>query len=153
MLFVQTSAPVGWTKVTTHNDKALRVVNGTVGTGGSSAFSSVFASRTPSGSVSVSGSVGSTTLDTSTMPSHQHIGGTRVIHDADSGVYGITADQGNTAYPVSRYSVNATYHMDYTSYNGSSGAHSHSFSGSGSFTGTALDFAVQYVDVIIATKD
>src|SRR5712671_6740374 len=29
LLFQQTSAPTGWTKDTTHNDKALRVVSGT----------------------------------------------------------------------------------------------------------------------------
>jgi len=30
-VFFQSSAPTGWTKVTTHNDKALRVVSGTGG--------------------------------------------------------------------------------------------------------------------------
>ena len=34
MLFQQTAAPTGWTKDTTHNDKALRITSGTVGTGG-----------------------------------------------------------------------------------------------------------------------
>ena len=29
MLFQQTSAPTGWTKITTHNDKAIRVAPGT----------------------------------------------------------------------------------------------------------------------------
>jgi hypothetical protein len=38
MLFQQTAAPTGWTKDTTHNDKALRLTSGTVGTGGSVAF-------------------------------------------------------------------------------------------------------------------
>jgi hypothetical protein len=59
MLFQQTSAPTGWTKQTTHNDKALRVVSGSASSGGSTAFTSVFASRTPSGSVSGSNSGGS----------------------------------------------------------------------------------------------
>ena len=30
-VFFQTSAPTGWTKVTTHNDKTLRVVTGNNG--------------------------------------------------------------------------------------------------------------------------
>ena len=47
MLFQQTAAPTGWTKQTTHNDKALRLQTGTVGTGGSVAFSTAFA--TPAG--------------------------------------------------------------------------------------------------------
>lgn len=43
MLFAQASAPTGWTKQTTHNDKSLRVVSGTGGgSGGSVAFSTVF---------------------------------------------------------------------------------------------------------------
>jgi hypothetical protein len=42
MLFQQSAAPTGWTKQTTHNDKALRLTSGSVGTGGSSAFSTVF---------------------------------------------------------------------------------------------------------------
>ena len=63
MLFAQTSAPTGWTKSTTHNNKALRVVSGTAGSGGSNAFTNTLASRginansgnaTAGGNVSVS---------------------------------------------------------------------------------------------------
>ena len=46
MLFVQTAAPTGWTKGVTHNDKALRLVTGTASSGGTTAFTSVFTSRT-----------------------------------------------------------------------------------------------------------
>ena len=42
MLFQQTTAPTGWTKQTTHNDKALRVVSGTASSGGTLAFTTVF---------------------------------------------------------------------------------------------------------------
>lgn len=55
-VFVQTSAPTGWTKLTTHNDKSLRVVNGTAGSGGTVAFSSVFGSIRQ-----LTGTIGSTT--------------------------------------------------------------------------------------------
>jgi hypothetical protein len=51
MLFQQTSAPTSWTKITTHNNKALRVVNGSAGSGGSTAFTSIFTSRAVSGSI------------------------------------------------------------------------------------------------------
>lgn len=44
MLFDSTNAPTGWTKNTTHNDKALRLVSGSVTTGGSSSFSTVLSS-------------------------------------------------------------------------------------------------------------
>ena len=43
MLFYQSAAPTGWTKLTTNNNKALRVVSGTGGgTGGSNTFTSAF---------------------------------------------------------------------------------------------------------------
>jgi len=43
MVFFQTAAPTGWTKSTSHNDKALRVVSGDGGgSGGSTGFSSAF---------------------------------------------------------------------------------------------------------------
>ena len=63
MLFQQTNAPTGWTKVTTHNNKALRVVSGSASSGGSNAFTNTLASRginanaanaTQGGNVSVS---------------------------------------------------------------------------------------------------
>jgi hypothetical protein len=57
MLFQQTSAPTGWTKDTTHNDKALRIVSGTASSGGTTAFSSVFG-----------GNTGGTTLTNSHLP-------------------------------------------------------------------------------------
>jgi len=62
MLFQQTSAPLGWTKQTSHNDKALRVVSGTAGSGGSNAFSTVFAQTT----------TGNHTLALSEIASHAH---------------------------------------------------------------------------------
>jgi hypothetical protein len=61
-LFVQTSAPTGWTKVTTYDNYALRIVSGTAGTGGSVAFTTAFAS----------GSTGAYTLATADIPSHKH---------------------------------------------------------------------------------
>jgi hypothetical protein len=73
MLFQQTAAPTGWTKITTHNNKALRVVNGTASSGGTTGFTTVFASRTPGGSLSgtnINGAVSATTLTTAQMPSH-----------------------------------------------------------------------------------
>lgn len=64
MSFNQTAAPTGWTKDTTAalNDSIMRIVTGTVGSGGSTAFST-FNGQT---------SVGATTLSTTQMPSHAH---------------------------------------------------------------------------------
>ncbi len=127
MLFAQTAAPTGWTKSTTHNNKALRVVSGTASSGGSVAFTTAFASQ------AVSGSVGSTTLTTNEMPSHNHLAGTN------------TAGLQTTKGGVSRRAADAGGAV--TSSTGGGGSHNHTF------TGTAINLAVQYVDVIIATKD
>ena len=42
MLFQQSSAPTGWTKQTTHDNKALRVVTGSASSGGSNTFAAAF---------------------------------------------------------------------------------------------------------------
>ena len=77
LTFYQASAPTGWVQVTTHNDKAVRVVSGTgAGSGGSSGFLSSFISNFPySGSapITITGlTVGATTLSTSQIPAHTH---------------------------------------------------------------------------------
>lgn len=145
MLFVQTNAPTGWTKSTAHSNKALRVVTGTAGSGGTVDFSTAFTSRAVTGSVSVSGTVGSTALSVEQMPSHAHSfntevpGGSRLAWESPT--------NGGLVQTGSAY-VNAAINAA-----GSGWGHNHSFSGSGSFTGTAIDLSVKYVDVIIATKD
>jgi len=148
MLFAQTSAPVGWTKSTTHNDKALRVVSGTAGSGGSVAFSTAFASK------SVSGTVGATTLTTSQIPGHTHIvtmygfagdlGLQPQQSGGDGGWYGFV-DQPEGTHQTG--GPGGTTSATYARSTGGGSSHDHSFSG------TAIDMAVQYVDVIIATKD
>jgi hypothetical protein len=50
MLFQQTAAPTGWTKSVAHNDKALRVVSGTVSSGGAVGFTTAFAGAANTGS-------------------------------------------------------------------------------------------------------
>ena len=135
MLFVQTSAPTGWTKATTHDNKALRVVSGTAASGGSAAFTTVFASQ------AVSGTVGNTTLTTAQIPAHKH-----TIKGGDWFAANNFADASFDAVSQRATARDADYFgMDVSG--GSGGAHNHSF------TGTAVDLAVQYVDVIIATKD
>ena len=56
MIFQQTAAPTGWTKITSSIDnKALRIVSGTVGSGGNQTFTGAFGSRTPAGNVAATG--------------------------------------------------------------------------------------------------
>ena len=140
MMFVQTAAPTGWTKSTTHDNKALRVVSGTASSGGTTAFTTVFSNQTPT--ITTSGlSAGATTLSTAQMPSHTHNNTTRM----DSGFSSSFASSIGIASGVSSGSFGG---IDST---GGGGSHSHSISGSA--TSSAITLAVQYVDVIIATKN
>ena len=143
MLFVQTAAPTGWTKSTANNDKALRVVSGSASTGGSVAFTTAFASQAVSGSV---GTSGATTLSSSQMPSHTHNLNAPVIWSTYNGGNPPNLFSGTTA---AANSGTGTY-WNQPDNTGGGGSHTHS---GGSFTGTAINLAVQYVDVIIATKD
>lgn len=135
MLFQQTAAPTGWTKQTTHDNKALRVVSGTASSGGTSAFTTVFANQTPT--ITLSGmTANATTLTTAQIPSHTH------------GYTTLSSTTGGGMEPVSvwRDTFSTT-----TGATGGGGSHTHSVSGSAS--STAITLNVQYVDLIIASKN
>ena len=176
MLFAQTNAPTGFTKNTTTGDNsALRVTTGAAGTGGSVAFTSAFASQavagtianqtatnqafTPAGSVSitaVAGSAGATTLTTPQIPSHNHggvVGNGPANHpgggapniSGPAATIGNTGGGGSHTHPFSFSSGSGTFTGN--SVTPLQDAHNHTF------TGTAINLAVQYIDVIRATKD
>lgn len=138
MLFQQTAAPTGWTKQTTHNNKALRVVSGTAGTGGSVAFTTALGTPSVSGSVSVSGNISSTTLSTSQIPSHSH----SYQSSRASNTQTTSANQGGTR--LRSYNTGNT---------GGSGSHNHGHNLAGSLSSASTTINVQYVDLIIAAKD
>lgn len=140
MLFQQTAAPTGWTKDTTHNDKALRITNGTVGTGGSVAFETAFASHTPAGTVTVT--VASHTLTISEIPSHSH----------DIDLFDASAPSGTNLRVSATDDVGDERTGTQTATTGGGAAHGHAGS-TGSFSGTAINLDVSYVDVIIAAKN
>ena len=137
MLFVQTAAPTGFTKSTTHDNKALRIVSGTASSGGSTGFTSALG--TPSVSGTVGGTVGNHTLTTSEIPSHSH-----TATEGDSTVGGFQGDFFAT------FTISTGVNRN-TNNTGGGAAHNHSFTGSLSSATAAIN--VQYVDVIIATKD
>ena len=179
--FQQTAAPVGWTKDTTNDTKALRVVSGSAGTGGSIAFTTAFGSQ----------NVSNTALDTTQIPSHTHtfsgsgttgnagghshsgsashvdLVGDFWVGGQNNGVGGIVSLIANGGRPgldagsgfQQLYRVNAS-HSHSLSINGV-GDHAHSVSvsgttgalGSGAVHNHSLNLSVQYVDVIVATKN
>ena len=138
LIFAQTTAPTGWTKDTTnYNNHALRVVTGAASTGGTVDFTSAFVSQAVSGTV---GTSGATTLSTSQIPSHSHVISTEYNAGGVGGVTGYQL-QGMGCTTVTTFSTGAT---------GGGGSHTHS---GGTFTGTAINLAVKYLDVITATKN
>ena len=163
MLFNQTAAPTGWTKDTTHDNKALRVVSGSAGTGGSVSFTTAFASQSVSGTVdnttatnqatTAGGTVADHTLTINQIPSHTH-GATKRFGSIDG--------QGGTNFGGVGFNRRFTDGSTSSDASGGGGAHSHGFTGTShnhtqnphthNFTGSSIDLAVQYVDVIICTK-
>ena len=147
MIFAQNAAPTGWTKDTTnYNQHAMRIVTGTGGgTAGTVDFTSAFTSQAVAGSVAItglSGSAGATTLSVPQIPSHTH------SYTA--------ASPGSTAGNQGRPSAAPTVSGKTTGATGGGGSHTHPFSfssGTATFTGTAIDLAVKYLDVITATAD
>jgi hypothetical protein len=143
MLFQQTAAPTGWVKQTSSNNVALRVVSGTVSSGGTVAFTTAFKPFTVSisgntGNKAAGGTVANHTLSTSRIPSHTH-SYTRPSTGSSGGKGGSGSVGANTGATGGSQAHN----------HGFTGAnHNHSFSGSS----TAVNVDVQYVDVIIATK-
>ena len=131
MLFVQTSAPTGWTKSTTHDNKALRVVSGSAGSGGTTAFTSVFTSRT---------------ITTANMPSHTH-GVTDPGHSHTT-----TYDYVSNS-PATPYDCNVSSGIQQNIFKNGTNSNTTGISIQNAGSGTAMDFAVQYVDVIICTTD
>lgn len=158
MLFQQTSAPTGWVKDTTHNDKALRITSGTVGTGGSVAFETAFASQTPAGTVTVT--ISGTTLDDTHMPDHFHYlvantastntGALSTTNQIRRGGFEELTTHNEEAYNLGGSTTAAT--VGKSSVVGNTSPASHTHTNSASFSGTAIDLDVSYVDVIIATK-
>jgi microcystin-dependent protein len=164
MLFQQTAAPVGWTKDTANDNKALRVVSGTAGTGGSIAFTTAFGSQ----------NVGDTTLTTAQIPVHNHSfsGSTGAVDLSHAhGVNDPSHAHNFVHLPMNGTSIGSGSFATGTggSYNTANavtgitiqnalGSHSHSVSGSIGNAGSGnshthtLDLAVQYVDLIICTK-
>jgi hypothetical protein len=158
MLFYQAAAPTGWTQVTTLNDYDLRLVSGAGGsTGGTTAYSTVFTNQTPTISVSVSGSVGSTTLSTSQMPSHSHQEYSILFFytndPSNSPTDGVSRSSIYNSCGTNYYPYGSTPTFNYTGGAGSDGSHNHSFSGSGSGTSSAVTLNVRYANIIICSKN
>ena len=146
-IFYQLGAPTGWTQVTDHNDKSLRVVSGTGGgsgpPGGGTAFTSVFPNSTIpfTFSGSATGSIGNHTLTTPQLPIHNH---------ANGGAIGLTPSTVGDVSSGPGWTRTFPSTGDTIGIPAGGGSHTHPFSASASFS-TSLDLRVQYIDVIICS--
>lgn len=174
LLFHNSTAPTGWTKDTTIDDSALRVVSGTPGSGGSSAFSSALGTPSVSGSVSLSGDpaagnlsasisgnidVASTTLSTSQMPSHTHdIRQGRSGSDRTTeGGFGQDGSDSNSIASrtgiISEGGSGSHTHNSSHNLSGSIGGNPSRGSLSAALSSASASINVKYQDFIIAQKD
>lgn len=146
MLFMQASAPVGWTLDATHNNKALRIVNTSGGTsGGTSSFTSVLnaaVTTTNAGAFSPVITVNDHVLTLDEIPPHDHKTGSVgfATTGAVGGGYIPTAAAGLGV--VSPANEGGGLGHDHTATSTSTPDHNHDFN---------LD--IQYVDSIICTRD
>jgi hypothetical protein len=128
MLFQNTNAPTGWTKETNsaYNNIALRIVTGTVSSGGSDNFSAVFNdTKTTLGH----------SLTIAEMPAHAH------SYTTFTGVVNAVRSVGNYSYISSSGPSTPSQTLGVKSEGGNS-AHSH-----------ALAMDIKYRDFILAQKD
>lgn len=156
LLFYQAAAPTGWTQVTTHNDKLLRVV-GTVGggSGGTNPFSTVNAQTV----------VGNHTLTAAELPSHTSTGavGITVYPSGNNGYYVPMSPNGGWGWYQNYNGASGTSY-GYASPSNNSVTYTNSFSYTNTITttssGTAgaahnhpITMAIQYIDIILASKN
>jgi hypothetical protein len=150
-LFRQTAAPTGWTKDTTYTDSALRVTSGTISQQavGGREFSTLFTARTitqsmlPNVTLSYSGTTSSNGSHTHGYTLNTRLGTASMNHNADTTP---AASGSGSDVQTGALTINAD------------GAHTHTYSGNtssinGNVGQDTIQFGVNFVDVIIATRD
>lgn len=154
-LFMQAAAPTGWTLNTTHNNKALRIVNTAGGgSGGAESFTTIFNNGTTK-------STNSFALTTAELPAHTH----NINLNTNS-----TGDHSHTT-AINRYTGSGASTPGFgggtngvfsaTEYYASNtvGLHAHNVSGATASEGVGgghshtLTMNLQYVDIIACSKD
>jgi hypothetical protein len=154
MVFYQAAAPTGWTKQTTQNDKALRVVSGSGGVaGGTNPFSTVMAQTITGDHTLARAEIPAGILSSATNTITVYIAGSSTNYAPTSGsgwtgmyaalggptYYGIYSPGASTSYAsYGQYAQN----IQVQSTNTGGGAHNH-----------PLTMAMQYCDVILCSKN
>lgn len=156
MAFWQAAAPTGWTQVTTQNDKLLRVVSGTGGvSGGTNSFSSIMAQTT----------TGNHTLARAELPSIPSSGSNNVtVYPQGNSGIGVPFSAGGWNVAIGGISATGGTQNYYAYAPNGSISYTASFSGgnvtnvtSSGTSGTAhthpITLDIQYIDLILASKN
>ena len=162
-IFYQNTTPTGWSKLTTQNNKALRVVSGSGGGGGgTNTFSSTFSPKTLCGVATMQCSGGAQPLSLSQIPSHTHAQGAEIGLAANGANYNPDGNfTGWNGGDVSRPSLNSTQDGSWirttpaTGVNSPNGeSHSHPpLSAPFILADQTVTLNVQYIDIIFCTFD
>lgn len=138
----QSFTPLGWTTLSTHNDKTLRVVSGDGGgQGGSLNFSNFNNAVSGSNPTTITGILGQSTLSLAQLPTHSH-----TTPDG-------TTVSGGGAFAGGRgYQINTG--QGYTSGDGSAlglrgNSHGHPFNSRVGTVSYNINFRINYVDIIL----
>lgn len=155
-IFYQASAPTGWTKQTTHNNKALRVVSGTGGgSGGTNSFSSMMTSSyfNYSGNISGGDPTGDHPLTAAQIPAH--------THSMPTGNYALSEvpaiynpDGSFNSWDGGDVQRDGGWSRNYPASGsiGSGTGHNHPISATAPIS-VPISLAVQYIDVIVCSFD
>lgn len=137
----QSFTPLGWTTLSSHNDKTLRVVSGDGGgQGGSLNFSNFNNAVSGSNPTTISGILGQSTLSIAQLPTHNH-----------------PSPDGTTVQGGGSFSGGRGYQIDGRSFASGSGielglrgnSHGHPFLSRSGTVSYNLNFRIKYVDVIL----
>lgn len=155
-VFYQASAPTGWTKLTTHNNKALRVVTGIgSGFGGTNSFTDTMSSFNIGGPFTTTNSAGPRQLTLGQLGDHVHptesvqLNTVPAIFNPNGTFVGWNGGDVIRATGWTRNNPNTG--ATGTSPNGTS--HNHPVSGVGTVSNQPVSITVEYVDVILCTFD
>ena len=154
-VFYQASAPTGWTKVETQNNKALRVVSGSGGgSGGTNSFTTTMSSFTLGGTLTSTNATGGTGLSAPQIPGHTHptalgLAANPANFNPNGSFIGWSG--GDVARSTGWTQTSPGYGDAGTSPAGI--AHSHPFSGTATVSDQTVGIEVQYIDIIVCTFD
>jgi hypothetical protein len=149
-VYYQANAPTGWTRSTTHNDKALRVVSGSGGgSGGSNSFTTTMSSFNVAGQLTSTVATGGTQLVEAQIPSHSHPSNSLTLNAVPALFNPAGQFTGWNGGDVAR-NPGWTRVSPGVNNIGSNGSHSHPVSVSGPVS-QPVSIAVQYIDVIVCT--